>query len=252
MSGSIARVPSHVPHAIHLPRALVQPAWFAAGLVLSFLIPFVFSSTLDVRHDLYYLVYFAGTLAFLAAYVVATGVDLRAVVARSWRWSLLLGAALAVLLVVQVFREDSTPRPDGAYFAFSLAWRGVIYGAVDALLLTAFPALVTLALLGGNLHGAGRRLTFALGSLVLTITITAVYHLGYEQYREDGLGDPEIGNTLISLPTLLTANPLGSVVAHASMHVAADIHAYEGDRIPPQTFVQAQAPADPNLAVAVR
>lgn len=68
------------------------------------------------------------------------------------------------------------------------------------------------------------------------VTITAVYHLGYEQYREDGVGAPETGNTIISMPMLLTANPLGSVAAHASMHVAAVAHAYETEvRLPPAT-----------------
>jgi hypothetical protein len=45
-----------------------------------------------------------------------------------------------------------------------------------------------------------------------------------------------MGNTIISVPSLLTANPVGSIIAHASMHVAADVHAYETDVfLPPQT-----------------
>ena len=51
--------------------------------------------------------------------------------------------------------------------------------------------------------------------------------LGYPQYREDGLSRPETGNVLISIPTFATANPVGSVVAHVSQHIAAVTHAYE-------------------------
>src|SRR3712207_7819564 len=40
------------------------------------------------------------------------------------------------------------------------------------------------------------------------------------KYREDGLSRPETGNVLISVPTFATANPIGSVVAHVSQHVA--------------------------------
>jgi hypothetical protein len=57
--------------------------------------------------------------------------------------------------------------------------------------------------------------------------VTATYHLGYPQYRQDGLGRPETGNVLISIPAFATANPVGSFVAHASQHIAAVTHAYE-------------------------
>jgi hypothetical protein len=200
----------------------------------------VFSSTLDLNHDLYYLVYFAGALAFLVAYVLATGADMRALFTRHWRWSLALGVVASVALVFNVLnREDSTPHPDGLYFAFSIGWRGVVYGVVDALVLTAFPVAVTLALMGGRLETLVRRAAFAVVSLALVLVITAVYHLGYEQFREDGVGGPEIGNTIISVPAILTANPLGSLIAHASMHVAADVHAYETD-----TFLPPKVEAD--------
>ena len=49
-------------------------------------------------------------------------------------------------------------------------------------------------------------------------------------------GTDETGNVLISIPTFATANPVGSVAAHVSQHVAAVTHAYES-RIfnPPET-----------------
>ena len=65
------------------------------------------------------------------------------------------------------------------------------------------------------------------------MTITAVYHLGYSQYREDGIGAPETGNTIISMPMLLSANPIGSVADHAAMHISAVAHSYETEvRLP--------------------
>ena len=81
-----------------------------------------------------------------------------------------------------------------------------------------------------------RRLGYFAASLVLVVTITAAYHLGYAQYRPDGLGEPEKGNTLISVPALLTANPAGSVIAHTGMRIASVAHIYETDvRLPPKT-----------------
>ena len=68
------------------------------------------------------------------------------------------------------------------------------------------------------------------------MTITAVYHLGYSQYREDGIGAPETGNTIISMPMLLSTNPIGSVLDHAAMHTPAVAHSYETEvRVPPAT-----------------
>ena len=73
-------------------------------------------------------------------------------------------------------------------------------------------------------------------SLALVWTITAVYHLGYTQYREDGIGAPETGNTIISMPMLLTTNPIGSIADHAAMHISAVAHDYETEvRLPPPT-----------------
>jgi hypothetical protein len=80
---------------------------------------------------------------------------------------------------------------------------------------------------------------FAALALPLVVVITASYHLGYQQFRDDGVAAPETGNTIISLPLLVSANPVGSVIAHASMHLAAVTHAYETDVfLPPQQSVE--------------
>ena len=108
--------------------------------------------------------------------------------------------------VRNVFSETQTARPDGICFA------------------------------RGPLGSWRKRLGYFAASPTLVMTITATYHLGYDHYRESGVGAPETGNVLMSMPMLLTANPIGSVVDHSAMHVAAVIHEYEDDtRLPPQT-----------------
>jgi len=65
--------------------------------------------------------------------------------------------------------------------------------------------------------------------------VTAVYHVGHDEFRGRAVVSPVAGNAVISVPVLVTANPLGSIVAHAAMHLAAVAHAYEGsERLPPQ------------------
>jgi hypothetical protein len=154
-----------------------------------------------------------------------------------------LGIAAGAFVVWSVLgRIDSTPHPTGVYFVFEIAWRGVMYGVVDALLLSAFPGVVAFNLLQRNVAGLGRRMIYGALTLALVVVITAVYHAGYEDLRNrDGIANPEIGNTIISIPVIASANPIGSVIAHSSMHVAAVTHSYESkDRLPPQVFVDEQ------------
>lgn len=218
----------------HAESWATQLRWFAAAAVVGFAVPFVFSSTLDLHHDVYLGIYFVAVLGLFAAYAVQTGLDVGTAVRRNWKLGALLGSVFGILLVINVLGEDKTPHPTGMYYVFELVWRGGIYGAVDALLLTVLPCLVVLRSLGGTLGTWRRRLAYFATSLLLVVTITAIYHLGFSQYREDGVRAPEIGNTLISMPMLLSTNPIGSVADHAAMHISAVAHEYETDvRLPP-------------------
>jgi len=224
------------PHHATVSRWMDQLRWFAAGAGVAFLVPFVFSSVLDLHHDVYLAIYFAFVITLMTLYVRRNAVDVRATLRRNWRWGLAAGVVVGVPVVSNVFTETETARPDGIYFAFELLWRGATYGALDGVLLTVFPCLIVYQALGGSIGTWRKRLAYFGASLALVMTITATYHLGYDRFREDGVGAPETGNVLMSMPMLLTANPIGSVADHSAMHVAAVIHEYEGDtRLPPQT-----------------
>jgi fumarate reductase subunit C len=224
------------PRRVALPYWARHGIWFAAGSAVAFLVPLVGVTILDLQHDVFYLTYFAAVAALLVAYVRSERVDVRTIAAHAWAWSLALGVVAGVAQMWNVLGEAATDRPAGAYFAFELAWRGLGYGVVDALLLSAFPGLIAYGILRGRIGGAVGKLRFTALALPLVLLITATYHLGYPQYREDGVGQPAIGNTIISVPMFATANPIGSVVAHATMHTTAVAHNYETDVfLPPET-----------------
>jgi hypothetical protein len=226
---------SHV-QSVSVPYWVRHALWFGGVAAVAFVIPYAGVSLFDLQHDLYYLVYFATAVAVVSAYVWVEHVDVRRVVARAWPWSLGLGVVVGAAQVWNVLGDDATDRPNGAYFVFELAWRGVTYGAVDALLLSVFPGLVAYMILRGRVAGFAGKVRFTALALPLVLLITATYHLGYPQYREDGVGQPEIGNTMISVPMFATANPVGAVVAHATMHTTAVAHAYETPTyLPPET-----------------
>ncbi len=215
---------SHV-QSVSVPHWVRHAAWFGVVAAVAFVIPYIGVSLLDLQHDLYYLVYFAGAVAVVGAYVWAEHVDVRRVVTRAWPWSLAVGVVVGVAQVWNVLGDDATDRPSGAYFVFELAWRGVTYGAVDALLLSVFPGFVAYMILRGRVGGFAGKARFAALALPLVLIVTATYHLGYPQYREDGIRQPEIGNTIISVPMFATANPIGAVVGAATMHTTALAHA---------------------------
>jgi hypothetical protein len=230
---------THHHQTATIPLASRDAAWFVFGSAIAFAIPFLGVSVLDLQHDLYYLAYCVVTLALLASYVRVEQIDVVSVFRRQWRWSVGIGVVLAAFLVFNVLHGSAaTARPHGTYFVFELAWRGLGYGIIDALLLTAFPGIVAYRILHGRISGMTGRLRYLALALPLIIIITATYHWGYPQIRQDGLTRPETGNTLISIPMLATANPAGSIIAHASMHITAVTHAYETrDYLPPVTKV---------------
>ena len=233
----------HKPHVRFAPRREAHPEswatqlrWYALAAVVGFVVPLAGSSILGLQHDLYLGLYFAAVGALLWAYAYTTRLDARAVLVRNWKLGVVLGVVVGVLLVRNVFSESSTPHPSGAYYWFELIWRGGVYGMVDALLLTVLPCLVVYRSLGGRLPTWRLKLEYLVAALALIVTLTAVYHLGYAQYRQDGVRAPETGNVLISLPMLLSANPIGSVADHMAMHISAVQHEYNTEvRLPPPT-----------------
>jgi hypothetical protein len=234
----------HVPHAFltHLrPQREAHPEswgtqlrWYAVAAVVAFAVPLLGSSILGLQHDLYLGVYFVAIGGLLWAYATATLLDVRSLLRRNWRLGVALGLVFGVLLVRNVSSEHATPHPGGTYYWFELVWRGGLYGAVDALLLTVLPCLVVYRSLGAHLRTWRLRLEYFGAALALVVALTAIYHLGFTQYRDHGVRAPEIGNVIISVPMLLSANPLGSVADHMAMHISAVQHEYNTEvRLPP-------------------
>ena len=179
--------------------------------------PLIAASLLGLHHDLYLLVYFTVVGTFLASFVAHTHLDWREWLRTRLWWSLGIGAVVAFAMVRNVMNEASMAHPSGGFFWFELLWRGLLYGTVDALMLFVFPATVAYLLLRDS--DRRRRLRFAGLTLLLTMGITATYHLGYPQFRGSDLVQPEIGAVIATIPTALTGNPVGAIVVHDVFHV---------------------------------
>ena len=231
-------------HAVGRPGADVRVwhgvsihwAWLAGGVVFAFLVPFVLADVLDLNRDLFYGLYALSVVALFWAWSRSTGYDLVAAMRRRLLLAVILGLAVAGILTAMVIRtEDATVRPDGIDLAAAVAWRGIVYGVTDGLLLSAFPILVVFAAFaGGRLsRSVSGKLVIGVVALVASLTMTAVYHAGYSDFRSDKIRKPLVGDVVWSAPTLLTLNPVGAPIAHAGLHVSAVLHSYETDTFLP-------------------
>ena len=228
--------------------------WFASGAVIFFLVPLIGTDWLGLQPDLYYLGYFTVAVTFFAAFVSTHATALRPLWTQNLWQSLLVGAVSGGVLAIGIFQQAAAPRADGWRFPFEIAWRGVVYGSVDAITLFVFPAAVAYLLMRGNRQGLKRKVVFAGLALVLSMFVTATYHLGYTEFRDGSLRYPEIGAVVSNVPTVLTGNPVGAVVTHTTMHVSAVVHQRDGGQqqmLPPNVTADDPNHGSGNLAAGI-
>lgn len=209
------------------PRATLTPQhllWVPAGALASFFASYGLGDRAALPVDLYYLAYFAIVIAFLALYVRRTGLDLRAVTRARLGWGIALGLVVGIVMVFNVLSRPATERLTGSALGAAVVRRGVTYGAVDGVLLYAFPWVVAWRALGAEGAPLPRRVRAALTAWLLTLLITTVYHFGYRDFRSPKIVQPNIGSAIMSVPTLVTGNPVASPITHVLMHVAAVLH----------------------------
>jgi len=205
-------------------------AWLVGGMAGAFLVPFVAADQLGLQRDLYYALYAAAVVALFVAWARDTGQSLREMVARRWRLAVGLGIAFAAISTFIATRaEGGADHPGGIEFISAIVWRGIVYGAADGLLLSAFPILLVFAALrDSRLHQrTGGVIAVGAVAIAASLAMTAVYHAGYSDFRSDKLRKPVTGDVVWSVPTLATLNPVGAPIAHVGLHVGAVVHNYD-------------------------
>jgi hypothetical protein len=156
-----------------------------------------------------------------------SGLSLKELVQHNWVWGV-IGAVLVGMFVVRnILSQHTSTRAKGLPLILDLLWSGVVYGLMDALLLSVLPVLATwqaFSALGWTANWPGK---IAVGAIafVASLLITICYHLGYPEYRvKGGVSGPTIGNGIMTLGYLLTNNPISAIISHIAMHIAGVLH----------------------------
>lgn len=199
--------------------------WIPAGAGIGFLAAYALGDLLTLPVDLYYLAYFAIVWLFLGTYATRTGLRPLAWARRRLVPGLVLGLLGGLVLVRGVLAQPGTAPLSGVHLAWALLWRGLVYGAVDGLLLIAFPWVVAWRALEAERGGAGRRLGAGGVALLGVFLVTTAYHLGYRDFRSARVLQPNVGAAIGALPTVIAANPVAGPLAHVLLHLSAVLHA---------------------------
>ena len=196
--------------------------WIVAAGLLGFATSVIFARVLRLPRKIYLLPYVGFSGVFLAAYVSWSELSVLDLIRHQWIWGLVGAIFLGAFTVRNVLSQPASARTQGAALAFDIVWSGVIYGLVDALLLSVLPVLASwqaFTLLDWTANLPGKILAGLLGILA-SLFVTVAYHLGYPEYGGAGLFGPVIGNITMTLGYLITTNPLAAVLSHIAMHVA--------------------------------
>ena len=207
--------------AINNSRHLI---WIAFGAAVGFGSSCIFGDLLTLSLDLYYLIYFGIIITFFSIYIRKTQLNLKEWFSKRLAWGILLGLIFGALMMKNVLSRPETEKFTGLYLVWLIFWRGLVYGAIDGLLLSVFPWVVTWRAFNVGKRPLGKKIAFSFLAWLSILVVTTAYHLGYSDFRSKKIIQPNIGNTIISVPTLVSANPIGSPITHAIMHITALIH----------------------------
>jgi hypothetical protein len=210
-------------------------AWILAAGSVGFISSMLFSSLLHLPRAAFVAAHALVASAFVTCYVTLTRTDPGVETRRHSRRGLLVGVVLGLLLTRGVMMQPRSAAPSGGALTAAIVWFGLVYGMVDAVLLNVLPAHIHLASkAAGTAGSAGGKLKASASALAASLVVTALYHLGFAEFRGPALLQPLIGNAIVTAGYLASGSPLAAIVSHVAMHVAAVVHGMESTvQLPP-------------------
>ena len=199
--------------------------WILALAAVGFLTSTVFATLLNLDRALFVAVWALFASVAWWRYSRQARVSIPTQLKRRWVGGVIVGLAIGWILVQTVVRQPASEATQGTELLVQLFWVGVIYGTVDALMLSILPVLILYAARpGSELANPLSRLRWAGGAIAGSALVTAAYHAGFSEFQNPSLVGPLIGNLAVTLGYLLSGSPVAPILSHVLMHLAAVLH----------------------------
>ncbi len=203
--------------------------WVLGASILGFAITIIFAARLKFKRTLFLVPYILLGLAFIYEFFAINRIDAAAILQTNLVWGLIVGLLVSAFLVRQVRSQPRSRTVSGPALLTDLMWAGLLYGLTDALFLNVMPVVAIWA--GTSQFDwaatlAGRIGVGALG-MVASLFVAFCYHLGYPEFWGNRMRFVFVGNAIITGAFLVSGNPLGAIIAHAVMHIAAVLQGAE-------------------------
>ncbi len=201
--------------------------WIPIAALLGFAISALFAGRLHLPRNIYLIPYVGLVGIFFYAFLRWSNLSIVDLLRHNWYWGVIGAVAIGAFTVHNILSQPASTRADGLNLVFEISWVGIVYGLVDALLLSVLPVIATwqgFSALGWTSSFPGKILVGAI-AILASLLVTVAYHLGYPECRvAGGLTGPTIGNGAMTLGYILTNNPITAIFSHIAMHIAGVLH----------------------------
>ena len=211
-------------------------SWVIAAGLLGLTISGLFSGWMRIRRRAFLVPYVIVSSLFLFGFFFLNSINVAELLLQNWLYGVIAGGIVGAILARNVLTQPPSKSLEQKPPIADVLWVGVAYGVIDALMLNVMPVVAVWIALEeiGVLSGWSLQIMGALISLGASLFVTALYHVGYTEFRNRSMGLVLVGNTIITLAYLLSTNPLGAILSHAIMHIAAVVKGPESTmQLPP-------------------
>lgn len=204
-------------------------AIFGTACLLVFGISFIFSGLLGLSRRIFLLPYVIVSSAFLVYFFYSAVPVTYNFWTHNWTWGLLITLIAGVFLVKNIYSQPASQDKRGKGLFFDIFWFGFVYGVIDGLMLNVMPVVAAENIINQSASAGSFSIVLltAVSAIAASLIITLLYHLGYKEFRNKSILMVLLGNTIITLTFIISGNPLGAVLSHTAMHIAAVIRGPE-------------------------
>ena len=217
------------PRTAELPQAHLRALlWVGVAAAASATVAWVSADLLALSREAFLVPYVLAACLVSVSFVRSTHVQVIAELSRNPLRAAIVTMVTTALMIGAVMVQPGAPRAQGFLLAAQVAWDGIVYGAVDGILLTVIPIAAA--------QRAFNRPSWRSDALALlaNMVVFIAYHLGFPEFRGPAVAAPIVAALAFGGAYLAARNPAAPILAHAAMHVAAVLHGPAGTvQLPP-------------------